>query len=132
MILPAVKEPFLGQTVSYLNAVESGVWQIIFLTATAIALALGLPRLVSRVTGVIAIIFICSPIYNLISASTEMYGRNKSFFNKRMFNSLVEQLQIGAPLMVITLILFMLILLLPKYQTNLKFVVNQEATPVEE
>ncbi|SQH77828.1 conserved membrane protein of unknown function [Shewanella benthica] len=125
MILPLAQ--IFNESQSYLQLVENTGFQLLFITLTLFSLLLGLPRFVSRILALIFLITLSVPIYDAFSYFDDMRGYASSFsLDKDMLKMLLDTMRIGLPLLLISSVLFAILQLLPWYQTNEKFLANNE------
>ncbi|MBA6291255.1 hypothetical protein H4J58_09410 [Colwellia sp. MB3u-70] len=121
MVLPLVDIGF-GSSQSYFQLVESNSLMVIFLLLSAVSLVLGLPRLITRSVSIIFLIIASMPVYDGINALNDMgmfSSRRRS--NLDGLDPFFDIIQIGMPLLVISIVIFTILQMLPFYQVSNKF-----------
>lgn len=120
MILPMFK--MFNETQSYFDLVDGTGLQSTFIVLTLISLLLGLPRIISRFLSIIFLITLCIPLYDGFSFIKDM----GSLFGPRsnLTQVVLQNMQLGLPLLFITGLLFAILQMLPGYKTNEKFLAD--------
>jgi len=128
MILPLVDIGF-GSSQSYFQLVESNSLMVIFLLLSGISLLLGLPRLITRSVSVIFLIIVSMPVYDGINALNDMgMLSSRRGFDLDDLDPFFNMIQIGFPLLVISIVIFAVLQILPFYQVSNKFKAQTEAS----
>jgi len=123
MILPMFK--MFNQSQSYFDLVDSTGLLSTFMVLTLVSLLLGLPRVITRVLSIIFLITLCIPLYDGFAFIKDM----GSLFGARsnLMQVVVQNMQLGLPLLLITTALFGVLQVLPGYKTNENFLAGDNA-----
>ncbi|WP_412500787.1 hypothetical protein [Shewanella chilikensis] len=122
MLLPAVNLGF-DTTVSYWKFVDNVTLQVIFMLVSAVSLAIGAPRFVSKTLCVICLVTVVAPLYDVYNSISEVVdaGREFGIKEKNITSQLMKAIEIGLPILLISILLFFITTLLPRYKTSSMF-----------
>lgn len=125
MLLPAVNLGYLGfdTPASYFDLVDSVTVQVIFMLASAVSLAIGAPRFISKALCVICLVTVVAPLYEAYDSISGLVdaGREFGIKEKSISKQLTKAIEIGLPILVISILLFFVTTLLPRYKTSSMF-----------